>query len=125
MTNQILATFARLPAQFASHPQLVRRAGRAKIVVLLEAGSRGLRLRLDEGVLTCLPGQGVMQGWDLALRAEPDAWRDHWQAVPAPDAFDILGLVRHGRMRIEGNFTPLMRHLQVVKDILALPRAGA
>ena len=66
-----------------------------------------------------------MDGWDVALRAEAGAWGDHWQAMPAPDAFDIFGMVRRGRMRIEGDFTPLMRHLQLVKDILALPRAAA
>lgn len=123
MSDQIVATFSRLPTIFAGHPAIVRRAGRATLILLLEAGPKGLRL--ENGQLTALPAEGAMQGWDIALRAAPETWEDHWQAMPAPDAFDILGMVRHGRMRIEGNFAPLMRHLQVVKDILALPRAGA
>jgi hypothetical protein len=43
--------------------------------------------------------------------------------MPCPDAADIFGMRRHGRLVIEGNFLPLMQHLQVVKDILALPRS--
>lgn len=125
MTDQIIATFTRLPALLAGHPEIARRAERARVVLLLEAGSQGLRLQLEKGQLSVLPAEGPMRGWDIALRAAPAAWADHWQAVPAPDAFDILGMVRHGRMRIEGNFAPFMRHLQVLKDILALPRAAA
>ncbi|MDT0683327.1 hypothetical protein RM543_11570 [Roseicyclus sp. F158] len=125
MTDQVIATFMRFPALLAGHPEIARRADRASIVLLLEAGSQGVRLQLEKGQADVLPAEGPMRGWDIALRAAPEAWADHWQAVPAPDAFDILGMVRHGRMRIEGNFAPLMRHLQVVKDILALPRAAA
>lgn len=125
MVTQIIDTFMRLPVLLTGHPEIARRADRAGIVLLLEAGSEAVRLQLEKGQVTVLPAEGPMRDWDIALRAAPEAWADHWQAVPAPDAFDILGMVRHGRMRIEGNFAPLMRHLQVVKDILALPRAAA
>lgn len=114
--------FARLPAMFAAQPSLVHRAARAEVVVLLEAGDLSRRLILDRGMLRVATAKGSMDCWDVDLRGAAQAWLDHWRALPAPDAADIFGMRRHGRLVIEGNFLPLMRHLQVVKDILALPR---
>ena len=125
MRDQIDGVFASLPDLFSQRCDLIRKSNRADIVLLLDAGDARARLRISGESVTILPAGGPMAGWDIALRADPAAWADHWAAVPAPDAFDIFGMVRHGRMRIEGNFAPLMRHLQLVKDILALPRAAA
>lgn len=123
MSEQVETVFATLPDLFAGRADLVRRSLKARAVVLLEAGSHRVRLRIFDGTVTILPSSGPMDGWDVALRATAAAWADHWAAVPKPDAFDIFGMARRDRMRIEGNFTPLMRHLQLIKDILALPRA--
>ena len=122
MSDDVIKVFERLPALFEGTEPLVRRSARARFVLLLEAGSEKRRLRLEPGRLSLETANGPMDGWDVALRAEPEAWTDHWAAIPRPDASDILGMARHGRMRIEGNFLPLMQHLQLVKDILALPR---
>ena len=122
MHDDVITVFERLPALFEKAEPLVRRSARARVVLLLEAGAEKRRLRLEPGALSVERADGPMDGWDIALRAEPEAWVDHWAAVPRPDASDILGMQRHGRMKIEGNFLPLMQHLQLVKDILALPR---
>lgn len=123
MSDQVIEIFDSLPRLILRQPSLLRRAAAAQAVLLLEAGQASVRMRLSGGKLDIQPMDGPMQGWHVALRAAPVAWLDHWQSVPAPDAFDIFGMARRGRMRIEGDFTPLMRHLQVIKDILALPRA--
>lgn len=115
-------TLAWLPARLAANAPMLHRARRAEIALLLDAGTERHRLILSRGVLAVHGASGPMDDWDIALRATAEAWADHWAPLPRPDAFDIFGMVRHGRMRIEGNFLPLMRHLQVVKDILALPR---
>ncbi|WP_274424950.1 hypothetical protein [Chelativorans sp. YIM 93263] len=125
MGSGIAESFARIPALFAASEALVRGAARARITLLLEAGEECKRLRLDCGTLQIQDTSGPMDGWDVALRAAPDAWADHWSLFPRPDANDIFGMARHGRMRIEGNFLPLMRHLQLVKDIVALPRGAS
>lgn len=122
MNDQVIEIFDSLPRLILRHPSLVRRAADAHAVLLLEAGQAKMGMRLSGGKLDIQPMDGPMQGWHVALRAAPAAWLDHWQWTPAPDAFDIFGMARRGRMRIEGDFTPLMRHLQVIKDILALPR---
>lgn len=122
MTSGIAERFARIPALFAAREALVRKAERARIVLLLEAGEERRRLRIESGSLRLEEASGPMESWDVALRAAPEAWFDHWAASPLPHAHDILGMARYGRMRIEGNFLPLMRHLQLVKDVVALPR---
>lgn len=124
MTNNVVTTFESLPGLFARTEPLVRRSARAAFTILLEAGPEKRRLRLEPGKLSIEKADGPMDGWDLALRAPPDAWADHWSPLPPPSASDILGMQRHGRMKIEGDFLPLMQHLQLVKDILALPRAA-
>lgn len=124
MPDEIVTIFERLPALFGRSEPLVRRSARARFVILLEAGTARRRLHLESGRLSVSPADGPMDGWDIALRAAPDAWKDHWAPVPPPSASDILGMQRHGRMKIEGNFLPLMQHLQLVKDILALPRTA-
>ncbi|WP_174802821.1 hypothetical protein [Martelella limonii] len=113
----------RLPALFAAEPDLVRRAARAEITILLQAGDQARRLILDRGTLLVASADGPMAGWDIGFKGAAAVFWDHWQKVPGPDAADIFGMRRHGRLVIEGNFLPLMRHLQVVKDILALPRS--
>lgn len=121
MTDTI-AMFSRLPELFARQPALVCRARLAHVTLLLGAGPDSLRVRLAGGTLDTRPSGGPMDGWDLALRGDDRVWPDHWARIPAPDAADIFGMRRHGRLTIEGDFLGLMRSLQVVKDILALPR---
>lgn len=125
MSDHAKSIFAVLPDLFSRRADLVRRSRRAQAVVLLEAGRDRVRLEIAGQALHLLSADGPMAGWDIALRADAAAWADHWSALPAPDAFDIFGMVRAGRMRIEGDFTPFMRHLQLIKDILALPRTPA
>jgi len=123
--TDIPADFSRLPALFEAHPSLPRRAARARITMLLSDGAARCRLMLHDGTLKVEKADGPMDGWDIALRGDASVWSDHWRRMPPPDAADIFGMSRHGRMVIEGNFLPLMRHLQVIKDILALPRSDA
>lgn len=125
MSEQVESIFASLPDLYLRRSDLIMRSKAASAVLLLDAVSDRVRLVVANQMVTVVSADGPMAGWDIALRADPAAWEDHWKAVPAPDAFDIFGMVRRGRMRIEGDFGPLMRHLQLIKDILALPRATA
>jgi hypothetical protein len=118
----IVNILERLPDFYVARPALMRRGARAQITLLLGAGDVSRRLMLDKGTLKVADADGPMDGWDIALRGDASVWSDHWSAQPATDAADIFGMRRRGRLVIEGNFLPLMRNLQVIKDILALPR---
>ena len=91
---------------------------------LVAAGEVERRLILRAGILQVAAADGPMDGWDIAMRGDAQVWTDHWQAMPPPSAADIFGMRRHGRLVMEGNFLHLMRSLQVVKDILVLPRGA-
>jgi len=120
--TDVATIFDRLPEFFDARPALVRRATRARITMLVGAGQVSRRLTVGSGTLTISHADGPMDGWDIALRGDDTVWSDHWRALPAPDAADIFGMRRRGRLVIEGNFLPLMQNLQLIKDILALPR---
>lgn len=123
--SDAFSVFSPLPALFAAEPRLVRQAALARFALLLGAGDEECRLVLDRQSLRIEAANGPMDDWDVALRGDADCWSDHWRDVPPPSAADIFGMSRHGRMVIEGNFLPLMQHLQLIKDILALPRGRA
>ena len=124
MTDPI-TVFSRLPSLFQAEPALIRRSARAQITLLLCAGEKRCRLVLDGASMRVEKADGPMDGWDVAFRGDAEVWSDHWLTMPPPNAADIFGMSRYGRMVIEGNFLPLMRHLQLIKDILALPRGRA
>ena len=123
-----MATFsnvmAQLPALFEGRPALVRQAARADVTLLVSTETTRRRLILRKGKLQVAPADGPMDSWDVALRGEARVWHDHWLPLPPPTAADIFGMRRHGRLVIEGNFLRLMLSLQLVKDILALPRGA-
>ena len=115
-----------LAGRFRADPALMRRAARASFRCLIDVGDSVFLLHLDRGEMADLtPVSGPMVGSDFVLRAPRDAWLTHWQAVPPPEYHDIFAMTRAGHLRIDGDFYPLMTHLQVVKDILALPRSDA
>ena len=58
--------------------------------------------------------------WETYARA--DAWTRFWQAEPPPGFHDIFAMTSTGAALIEGDLTPLRRHLRFVKALLALPR---
>ena len=42
--------------------------------------------------------------------------------MPAPGWHDLFALTKRGAASMEGDFRPLLQHLQFFKDLLALPR---
>lgn len=106
-------------------PRLTHRAKRLTLRILLAADDEGHVLHLKEGMVTdIVPDRGPMHDWDVALRMARADWERFWQPSPAPGWHDIFALTRSGQLRLEGNHLPLMQHLQVIKDILALPRGS-
>lgn len=107
-------------------PRLKQRAKRLTLRILLAAEEEGHVLHLQNGMITAIaPDRGPMHDWDVALRMARTDWERFWQPRPAPGWHDIFALTRSGRLQLEGNHLPLMQHLQVIKDILSLPRGNA
>ncbi|MFX0547199.1 hypothetical protein ACEWPL_016820 [Roseovarius sp. S1116L3] len=114
--------FRRLPALFSGNRPLRHRSRHANFVFLIGAGNAYFRFILCDSCLRLDEATKPMQSWDMALRGDENVWADHWKTMPPADAADILGMQSYGRLVIEGNLLPLLQNLQVIKDILALPR---
>jgi hypothetical protein len=123
---QVAQALEALPQLAASDSFLVWRGRFLTGTFLLEAGSRPYFLGIESGHLTeVAPGPILMRSFDFALRADAEAWLQHWQALPRPGFHDIFAMAKQRRLRIEGSLHPLLANLQFIKDLVALPRCLA
>ena len=115
--------FAALPARAAAAPGLARWGRHLTADVLVEAGDRAWILVIRDGVLASAgPAPSIMPRFDLALRFTPDGLARFLAAPPPPGWHDLMALMRHGALRIEGDVQPFMAHLFWFKGIFALLR---
>lgn len=102
---------------------LRRRARGLDLRMLLVASGRGSILVIRDGAIVSVEDDlGPMHEWDISLSMAEADWLAFWQPEPAPGWHDIFALTRSGRLTIGGDHLQLMRYLQVVKDLLALPQ---
>ena len=115
--------FAALPARAAAAPGLARWGRHLTADVLIELGDRAWILVIHDGVLASAgPAPSIMPRFDLALRFTPDGLARFLTAPPPPGWHDLMALMRHGALRIEGDVQPFMAHLFWFKGIFALLR---
>jgi len=82
-----------------------------------------LSVSVIEGqVVSVKRGPFLLKSHEFSISAEPETWELFHRPLPAPGDHDLLALTKTGRAIISGNLVPLMGNLQVVKDLLALPR---
>lgn len=118
--------FAALPARAAATAGLARWGHHLTADVLVEAGDRAWILVIRDGVLASAgPAPSIMPRFDLALRFAPDGLARFLAAPPPPGWHDLMALMRHGALRVEGNIQPFMAHLFWFKGIFALLREEA
>ena len=110
-------------SQAGADPHLVWRGRTLRADCLVQIGARQLLLRIDSGqVRECLEQLPLLCPWTFAVRGSAQAWEQFWRNPPPPGWHDLFALAKRGEMSFEGNLQPFMAHLQVVKDLLALPR---
>ena len=92
---------------------------------LVQIGSTQFLLRIDAGnIRECQTQLPLLRPWDFAVRGSVQAWSALWQDPPSPGWHDLFALSKRGEMSFEGNLLPFLAHLQYMKDVLTLPRAG-
>jgi hypothetical protein len=115
--------FARLPDLLAADADLRRRGRFACVDCRIDIGTEPFFLSIADGALTGFErGPRLMRGTAFTVRATDEAWTYHWEAVPTPGWHDLFALTKRGVATMEGDFRPLLQHLQYFKDLLALPR---
>lgn len=118
--------FARLPELLAADDDLRRRGRFACVDCRIDIGDEPFFLSIVDGALAAFErGPRLMRGSAFTVRASADAWTRYWEPVPAPGWHDLFALSKRGVASMEGDFRPLLQHLQFFKDLLALPRRQA
>ena len=118
--------FARLPELLSADDDLRRRGRFACVDCRIDIGDEPFFLSIADGALTAFErGPRLMRGSAFTVRASADAWTRYWEPVPAPGWHDLFALSKRGAAWMEGDFRPLLQHLQFFKDLLALPRRQA
>ncbi len=114
-----------LPALAAAAAPLARRPG-PSADVLLRVGAAAHLMRVRDGVLEAVaPAPALMPRYDILLTCSEEGWARYTSAAPPPGWQDLLALVRHGALRVEGDLRVFMAHLGWFKALFALLRPAA
>jgi hypothetical protein len=90
---------------------------------LIQVGDDSYLVSIQSGRITSMErGPFYMRPWRFAIRAPEEAWEKLWELMPRPGYTDILGVMKKGEARIEGDLQPLIANLRYIKEILATPR---
>jgi pimeloyl-ACP methyl ester carboxylesterase len=123
--SELCARFERCLEGFNSHADLVWRGRNLTADCVIQIGRIPFLLRIVEGHLVeWRRGLPLMASFAFAIRGTARAWFSLWQNPPPPGWHDIFAIAMRGEMSLEANIQPLMANLQVIKDLLALPRMG-
>ena len=110
----------RLPALVNDFPPLRRRGRTLNADVLVEISPGCWLLRIRDGAIEAVtPDARGMLSWTCALRFDPDAWGQFMTRLPPPGRNDLMALVRHGKLKVEGALHPFMAHLLWFKEAFA------
>jgi hypothetical protein len=123
-TERVVALFERLPELIGNNADLLRRGRFLTIDFALVVSATPLLVRVEGGRVTSVArGPFLLRPWTFSITAAPDTWLKLLKRVPDPGTHDLMALSKVGLARIEGNLQPFMANLQVIKDIVAAPRA--
>ena len=113
----------RIPELVNGDEWLVWRGRFLNVDFMIEVSDVPYYVSIQSGRITSLErGPFFMRSWRFAIRASAEAWEKLWEPVPRPGYTDILGMVKRGEARIEGDLQPLMANLLYFKEILVSPR---
>ena len=116
-------SFERLPDLVNTNRHLCFRGRRLTATIRISIGPTDYHLRIEKGRIVSLTKRAaLLKSWAFSIRAAAEAWEKHWQTYPPPWYHDLFAMSKNGTAVIEGNLTPLMAHLQYIKDVLAAPR---
>lgn len=114
---------ARLVESVNADSDLQRRGALCETHCLLGIGETVFHIQVANGrIAGADAGPILMRSWSFAVRASADTWARFWQPVPEAGWHDLFALTKRGHAVIEGDFKPLLTHLQYFKDVLAMPR---
>lgn len=113
----------KLPEMVNRDERLVWRGRFLTVDFLVEVSDRPYYVSIQSGRIASVEqGTFYMRPWRFAVRAAAEEWEKLWEPVPRPGYTDILGMMKLGKARIEGDLQPFMANLRYMKEILSAPR---
>jgi len=117
-----MALFKGLASALEDHPALQRRARLARLVLVVRNGDEATTVRVGDVITTTA---GVSPDAAFTLSASPATWAEYARPVPPVGYQSIVGMVRMGTLRVEGDMLAFGRNLLFLEQLLAALRPPA
>ena len=109
-----------LGEMLASRPALGRRARVAPVIVVLKVGDQATTLRIGPST-TVVPGAASDSAFTLVIGSE--AWAEYSRPIPKVGYSSLIGMLRLGHLKVEGDMLTLSRHMLFLEQALSALRA--
>ena len=109
-----------LGEMLASRPALGRRARVAPVVVVLKVGDRATTIRIGPST-TVVPGAAADSAFTLVIGSE--AWAEYSRPIPKVGYSSLIGMLRLGHLKVEGDMLTFSRHMLFLEQALSALRA--
>src|SRR6478609_9087513 len=117
-----MVLFDRLANIIEDQPALQRRARLAKLILVVHSGDEGTTIRIGDTIITTA---GSSSDAAFTLIASPETWAAYAKPVPPVGYQSIVGMVRMGTLRIEGDMLAFGRNLLFLEQLFAALRPDA
>ncbi len=99
---------------------LAHRGRFVDVTFLLRKGDTEYLVSLERGCVTEVRKGPLrlMPRWTFAFVASDEAWDKYWSPTPPPRYNDLLGMVKCGLLRVEGDYLVFMQNLLFFKELV-------
>ncbi|WP_454829820.1 hypothetical protein [Paraburkholderia xenovorans] len=98
---------------------LVHRGRYVNVTFLIDAGTAQWLVTIEEGCIkSAIKGPFVMPRWTFALRARTGDWERFCDPAMPPSFHDLMAMVKHRTLVLEGDQHPFMANLLYFKDLI-------
>jgi hypothetical protein len=98
---------------------LAHRGRYVNVTFLIDAGTAQWLVTIEEGCIrSATKGPFVMPRWTFALRARAEDWERFCDPAMPPGFHDLMAMVKHRTLVLEGDQHPFMANLLYFKDLI-------
>ena len=114
--------FDRLANALDGRPALQQRARQANLSLVVRSGGQATTVRIGESIATA---SGEASGAVFALSASSETWAEFAKAVPPVGYQSLVGMIRMGHLRVDGDMLAFGRNLLLLEQLFAALRPAA
>jgi pimeloyl-ACP methyl ester carboxylesterase len=117
-----MVRFDRSAEALEAQPALQRRARQASLTMVVRTGEVATTIRIAESITTT---EGASPDAAFTLIANAEAWAAFAQPAPPVGYQSLVGMVRMGHLRVEGDMLVFGRHMLFLEQLFAALRPEA